>query len=604
MLELIIVLALVALGVAAGLQASAATRNTEEAERNRPLQTAPEPYVTSGQCRSCHPTHYDSWFGSYHRTMTQLATPASVIGEFAGVELAGHRLSQEGGRYYVEVPAVTGPPERHPITLVTGSHHMQVYWYETGVGRALAQLPFGFLKEERRWVPRASMFIEPPGEVRPPEIGRWNNSCIACHTTGGRPRADAHGEYDTQVTEFGIACEACHGPGGAHVDKQASPLARYTSHFGSDGDSSIVHPGKLDHERASAICSQCHAMWQHRGTEGMQSWNLNGFAYRPGGDPKESMWLLQPSRSAEDERVAWVTKNRRSYVDGQFWRDGQARVSGREYSGMIDSPCYLKGELSCLSCHSMHKPAADRRAMTEWANDQLKPGMQGDKACVQCHSEIEERLSEHTRHAADSSGSRCMNCHMPYTSYGLLTAMRSHRIDVPDVRATVEAGRPNACTSCHLDRTLGWAAEQLQAKWGIAPPELDEDERTVDASLLLGMKGDAGQRALVAWSLGWPAAVAASPAADLAPLLGVLMDDPYDAVRYVAERSLRAHPALRTSARGLAYDYVTPPSKRTPIAPRVAGLGQQPSAAARKKTEDSIARLKPLRDHRQVLLLE
>ena len=32
------------------------------------------------------------------------------------------------------------------------------------------------------------------------------------------------------------------------------------------------------------------------------------------------------------------------------------RVGGRDYTAMVESPCYLKGELSCLSCHQMHHP--------------------------------------------------------------------------------------------------------------------------------------------------------------------------------------------------------------------------------------------------------
>jgi len=212
-------------------------------------------------------------------------------------------------------------------------------------------------------------------------------------------------------------------------------------------------------------------------------------------------------------------------------------------------------------------------------------------------------VTQHTKHVASSSGSRCYNCHMPYTSYGLLTAMRSHRIDVPNVQATVETGRPNACTSCHLDRSLGWAAEQLQARYGIPAPELTEDQRRVESSLLLAMTGDAGQRALVAWAAGWPDAVAASPHAPLPALLGQLMEDPYDAVRFIAERSLRSLRGVNT--RDLVYDFVAPPNARAGVAAAVARRAvPQPSAAEAQRVEGLIARLKPLRNQKPVLLLE
>src|SRR5437868_5320188 len=80
--------------------------------------------------------------------------------------------------------------ERHPVTLLTGSHHMQIYWYETGHDRSLGQLPFAYLKADRRWVPRNAIFLEPPVALQPAAEGRWNASCIACHTTLGQPRID------------------------------------------------------------------------------------------------------------------------------------------------------------------------------------------------------------------------------------------------------------------------------------------------------------------------------------------------------------------------------------------------------------------------------
>src|SRR6478672_1693465 len=42
-------------------------------------------YVSSDTCRACHPSQYASWHGSYHRTMTQVATPSSVAARFDGV---------------------------------------------------------------------------------------------------------------------------------------------------------------------------------------------------------------------------------------------------------------------------------------------------------------------------------------------------------------------------------------------------------------------------------------------------------------------------------------------------------------------------------------
>src|SRR6185503_18883708 len=50
---------------------------------NRPIQVSSDGYAAASQCRACHPSQYESWYGSFHRTMTQVATPRSVLAEFS-----------------------------------------------------------------------------------------------------------------------------------------------------------------------------------------------------------------------------------------------------------------------------------------------------------------------------------------------------------------------------------------------------------------------------------------------------------------------------------------------------------------------------------------
>ena len=158
----------------------------------------------------------------------------------------------------------------------------------------------------------------------------------------------------------------------------------------------------------------------------------------------------------------------------------------------------------------------------------------------------------HTHHEFESSGSNCYNCHMSYTTYGLLKAIRSHQIDSPSVAASLATGRPHACNQCHLDRTLAWTSDHLEQWYGIPAPQLDEEERQITASVLWLLRGDSGQRALMAWSMGWDSARHASSDDWMAPYLGQLLDDPYDAVRFIAARSLRQLPGFES----LVYDFV------------------------------------------------
>jgi hypothetical protein len=164
--------------------------------------------------------------------------------------------------------------------------------------------------------------------------------------------------------------------------------------------------------------------------------------------------------------------------------------------------------------------------------------MRGNQACLQCHGEFEASLTAHTHHPSASEGSLCYNCHMPHTTYGLLKQARSHEVDSPSVSSTVETGRENACNLCHLDRTLAWTAEVMAEWYGQpAPPVSSEQEQTADG-LLQAVRGDAGQRAMAAWHMGWAPARAASRADWFVPVLAQLLEDPYAAVRYVAGSSL------------------------------------------------------------------
>lgn len=522
-------------------------------------------YVTSDTCASCHPGEYASWHSTYHRTMTRPATPEYVKADFHDVTLGSgswaYSLERRDDEYWVEmvdpdwerlnrlrgadVETVSNPPRvERRIVMITGSHHMQTFWVPSEFGRELINLPFVYLFEDQRWVAREDVFL------RPPEAGRfldlWNDNCIECHSTVGVPGLEDGSEaFETAAVELGIACEACHGPAQEHVRENRNPFRRYALHFRDQGDPTIVQPARLPSKRASEVCGQCHGV----GLSDARKWLQEGHSYQPGEHLAESRFLVLPAQNGDHPRIQRMLSQEPLAVESRFWSDGKVRVSGREFSGMVESACYKKGELSCLSCHSMHDSDP---------NDQLAAGREGNDACFQCHDDYRARLEEHTHHPSASAGSQCYNCHMPHTSYGLLTAMRSHTIDSPSVTNTLETGRPNACNLCHLDKSLEWTSQHLSSWFGQPLPPLSADQAEVAASISWALEGDAGQRALAAWSLGWQPALEASGDGWQAPFLGHLLNDPYAAVRYVAQRSLRRLPAFE----GLQYDYVGPSSER------------------------------------------
>lgn len=579
---------------------------------NRPVQVTSDGYVTSETCRSCHPSEYDSWYDSFHRTMTQVVTPDTVRADFDGV-LVEHTqgrpmwLERDDDEFWAEFddPGWQGPPADRPrirrqVVMITGSHHQNIYWYATGHDRGLNVLPAAYLIKEGRWAPRSAVVLHPPSQSLAMLNGHWNAICIVCHTTLGKTSFDTPYQSEpferqainTTVAEFGITCESCHGPGQAHVEANRNPLRRYGLYLAGaagDGDPTVVLPTRLPPQRSSQVCGQCHSVWEFYDAEGEREANQSGLPYRPGHELRDSRFVVQPSVDRDSDQMLALIESDREFVRGSFWPDGMVRVSGREYNGLIDSPCFRNATepehtLACFSCHTLHKTREDPRTTAEWADThQVSTDMDGNEACLQCHEPMRTDVTAHTRHAAGSPGSSCYNCHMPYTSYGLLKTVRSHTISSPTATETAELGRPNACNLCHLDKTLDWTADRMLEWHGTPVPVLTVEERTVAAALLWMLRGDAGLRALTAQSMGWAPAQETSGTSWMVPYLGEALGDRYDAVRFIAARSLRSLPGYAD----LQYDFVGPERERVDTAVRVLRAWQA-SAASRHRTEPEL----------------
>jgi hypothetical protein len=605
---------------------------------NRPVTVADDGYTSSQACRACHPNEYATWRGSYHSTMTQVATPASVRANFAGVTVADvhgrpMRLGRDGDRFFAEFddPDWSGegaaPPRiTRDVVMITGSHHQQIYWYATGQGRLLGQLPGAYLIREARWIPRRMAVLHPPTDPIFSETGHWNSTCIACHTTHGKPKFDTpfgsapvHEQtVDTTVAEFGIACEACHGPSGDHARANRNPLRRYGLHASGAADVTTVQPQRLSPKAGAQVCGQCHGIWEFDSPAAERTANWDGLPYRPGAELTASRFLAQPTRNHGSDTMQRLLESDAGFLRDSFWSDGKVRVSGREYNGLLESPCFANAPtdartLTCFSCHTMHQTAQpDRRPIAEWANDQLAPGMDGDAACTQCHEPIARDVPAHTKHGGGSAGSRCYNCHMPYTTYGLLKTIRSHTVSSPSAAESVDTGRPNACNLCHLDKTLAWTGDALERWYGMPRAALSDDQQQVAAALLWALRGDAGQRAIVAEAFGWSPAQQASGTDWMPPYLAELINDPYDAVRFIAGRSLRTLPAFSE----FPYDFAAPASARYQSQLQAMGVWDRTRprpgrtdasllmTSAGSVNVDAFLRLLKERDNRRVLLRE
>ena len=523
-------------------------RREEAFHANLPREGGPEGYISSNTCRACHPSQYESWYRTYHRTMTQVASPESVKAPFEGIigyQGQRYELQRRGAEYWIDMPdleraepGLAAPRVSRRVGLVTGSHHMQAFWLSDGLGNLQVSLPFTYLFEARRWVPRSAVFLtlyEQDQQV-------WNYNCIYCHTTRPQPRPQGSWENpDSRVAEQGIACESCHGPGETHTQANHNPVQRLARRWNGEADPTIVNPAQLSPVLSSQVCGQCHGL--RSSVQSDEALSVDGPAYRPGQDMEKTMPLMRPRRIASQPYLQEQLQANPDYIRERYWSDGIVRVSGRDYNGLIESECFQGGTLSCLSCHSMHESDP---------NDQLKAEMEGNEACLQCHASYRDKIEQHTHHPENSAGSTCYNCHMPHTVYGLLKSIRSHYIDSPDAELSSRVGRPNACNLCHLDKSHDWTANYLSAWYGYPSVALPAEDKSTAASLLQLLRGDAGQRALIASHMGWKPAQEASGTRWFAPFLAELLDDEYSAVRYIAGRSLQRLPEYET----FQYDYL------------------------------------------------
>jgi hypothetical protein len=482
--------------------------------------------------------------------MTQVTTPSNLLGvneqhEFS-LDNQEYKLEREGDEFFVRTRPLGGeygPPKQ--VVLLTGSHNLQIVWLETSEGRTLEQFPFAYIIAEKIWAPVRQTFLMPPDLKEYYSIGAWNGACMDCHVTEGQSRFVTGNKWDSRVAEFGIACEACHSEGRQHIALNRNPFRRFKIHLTTKSDATVTNPARLAAPVSGLDCGQCHSVWAFNNISDKINFNRQGANFRPGHDELGQRFVVQPSAPDHREQKDFIRETEPDFFSNRFWGDGMIRVTGREFNGLQASPCFRGGNFSCISCHEMHPASTRQVSLTKWArNGQLRPKMDSDEACLQCHKTIGPNISAHTHHAADSSGSRCYNCHMPNTTFGLLRAMRSHQVSWPTVQESVDYGRPNACNLCHLNQTLAWTAEKLHDWYNQPIPQLSDDDKTIAATVQWILKGDAGQRALIAWGMGWKPAQEVSGPEWLYPYLIYAMNDPYAAVRFDAWKSLQTLPGF------------------------------------------------------------
>jgi predicted CXXCH cytochrome family protein len=231
-----------------------------------------------------------------------------------------------------------------------------------------------------------------------------NSQCAPCHDTHvDRGWDDASATCTTTVSERGVGCEACHGRASAHAADPKVPVP-------------TVSP-------STESCLPCHS----RRT------------------------ALTASSDAPGAGETFLDRFRPVGLDdtSAFWPDGQVRDEVFEGESFLSSRMAAVG-VRCVDCHDAHTGRTVR---------------EGDALCLGCHDRL-PGFVRHDHHAEGSEGARCTACHMPTKVFMQRDVRHDHGFTIPDPGLGVEAGVPDACTSCHKDRDPAWAAAALEAWFG------------------------------------------------------------------------------------------------------------------------------------------
>jgi predicted CXXCH cytochrome family protein len=414
---------------------------------------APDDYLGSASCRRCHEADYEQWEQSLHVRMTKPVAEAHVVGNFAdGTRFADHGRSysfgRKNGKPFISVASGGQAPETFGVDYTLGAKRYQGYLSTLPDGRIYV-LPVFWHLESRRWIDWQEITPIPDGAHDLRQV--WNANCFNCHGTNIVQGYDvAANRYNSSWTELGIGCEACHGGGREHValmeEWERNPASKPAFDSSPQNPAltdilKVLSPRSATPRRTYDTCAYCHGN------------KTNFFVGFGAGDRFEDFalpFLLSGDIPVHDQQ-------------GEFWPDGRPNRFNRPQALTL-SGCFQAGAITCTNCHVGH--GSPNEHSLKW---NIYQGRNGDNVCTQCHTApafAGAALTGHTFHAPESTGSRCVNCHMSDVNWRLLTRRRDHTFRPPTPETTARFGVPNACTTCHDEKTPEWAALQMDAWWG------------------------------------------------------------------------------------------------------------------------------------------
>ncbi len=414
------------------------------------LPSARQELAGSASCRPCHEQFYQLWAPSHHGLAMQPYTA-----ELAQGNLTAQNAPVKIGEY--EYLACVGPEEgwvlergpngekRHRIAHVMGGKNVYYFLTPTERGR-LQTLPVAYDVRTKEWFDTAASGVRhfPGAEADAPvhwtdPMYTFNTSCHSCHVSQLSRNYDlATDTYRTTWAEPGINCESCHGPAQEHVRVCREAARSVPAGAGlqparttSEGtprdvttnkvppDLKIISTRPFTAEQTNSMCGSCHA----------------------------KMSPVSASFTPGDRYFDHFDLTTLEHPD--FYPDGRDLGENYTMTTWRMSPCVKSGKLDCMHCH------------TSSGRYRFKDVENPNAACLPCHRERVENAAAHTHHEVDSTGSRCIACHMPMTDFARMTRS-DHSMRPPTPAATLTFKSPNACNICHADKDATWADQHVR----------------------------------------------------------------------------------------------------------------------------------------------
>ncbi len=392
---------------------------TKEINKNyTEIPSSQQAFVGSQSCISCHSQEYESWEGSHHDLAMKIADSTTVLGDFDGQVFTNKgiktRFFKENGEYHVNTQGPDGEYHDYEVTYTFGVEPLQQYLIKFPGGQYQALLT-AWDSEKNKWFD-----LQPELEIHHEEwmhwsggSMRWNTMCADCHSTNLEKNFDTESlTYNTTFSEINVSCEACHGPASEHI-------AFYEDSLQKGNPPKLYMHSDMTSVELVDKCARCHS----RRSQLTKVFDYNG-TFLDHYDPE---LLTYPV----------------------YERDGQIRDEDYVYASFKQSKMYQDG-VSCADCHDMHS---------------TKLKSTGNDLCLNCHLPKYDS-EEHHFHENGTDGSKCINCHMTGVTYMGNDYRRDHSFRIPRPDQTVDYGTPNACNTCHTDKSPEWAAAAVVENYG------------------------------------------------------------------------------------------------------------------------------------------